>query len=280
MRRGTKKNKSKRLVILSDGHAGHLTGLTPPGFGIVQPGTQEGWRYKAYNVAHEVYGWFEAEISALKAEKPIDICVNNGDAIDGRGERSGSTELIATDRHTQAKMAAGALLLTEAPVYVATYGTPYHTGEKEDFEDVMITELRNHPSVKRAKIGSHEWIDVNGCVFDFKHKVGSSTIPHGRFTAPAKEQLWNVLWAEHDEQPKADVIVRSHVHYHTFCGTPTWMALTTPALQGMGTKYGSRQCTGRVDIGFIHFDIEPDGSYTWQAHIAKLACNKAKALKL
>jgi hypothetical protein len=38
--------------------------------------------------------------------KPIDILFVNGDEVDGKGKRSGGTELISTDRSVQAEMAA------------------------------------------------------------------------------------------------------------------------------------------------------------------------------
>jgi hypothetical protein len=90
--------------------------------------------------------------------------------------------------------------------------------------------------------------------------VGGSTIPHGRFTATAKERLWNVLWNERELRPKAQVILRGHVHYATFCGEPGWVAMTLPALQGMGTRYGGRVCSGTVHWGAVIFDVNEDGT--------------------
>ena len=64
----------------------------------------------------------------------------------------------------------------------------------------------------------------------------------------------------------ANVIIRSHVHYHEFSGNPTHIAMTTPALQGWGSKYGERQCSGIVDIGLVQFDIS-EGEYSWKCHL-------------
>jgi len=106
--------------------------------------------------------------------------------------------------------------------------------------------------------------------------VGRSIIPHGRFTALGRERLWNVLWAEHDEYPKADIIVRSHVHYYGGCFGSNWEAITTPALQGPKTKFGARIATGTVDFGLVWYDIESKRIWRRNARIVKLKSQSQK----
>jgi hypothetical protein len=171
-------------------------------------------------------------------------------------------------------MAAACIEIASAPKIIMTYGTPYHSGTGEDFENLV------KDYVKADKIGSHEWADVNGVIFDIKHKVGSSSIPHGRYTAIARENLWSMIWAERDEQPKSDIIIRSHVHHLGYVGNGDFLGITTPALQAQGTKFGSRQCSGVVDFGLISFDIDSDGRYEWRPHLAKIIAQKAHAIKL
>ena len=157
---------------------------------------------------------------------------------------------------------------TDSGTYIAEgflcHNTPYHTGQLEDWEDAVARD------VGAEKIGGEDVIDVNGLIINYRHHVGRSTIPHGRFTPVAKEMLWNLLWAERDEYPKADVLIRSHVHYHVYCGSPGWLAMTTPALQGYGTKYGGRRMSGTVDIGMVVFDVRGKERYTWMAELLRL----------
>ena len=87
--------------------------------------------------------------------------------------------------------------------------------------------------------------------------------------APLVKRLVNGLWAARGEYPLADVIIRSHVHYHNFCGGSDWLAMTTPALQGYGSKYGARRCTGLVDVGMVHFDIWSKERWEWKAEILR-----------
>ena len=260
----------RRIVIISDMHCGSRAGLTPPD-----------WMYPEHCADHEretfarnqrlTWAWFSRTIDRLR---PIDYLFVNGDAIDGKGDRSGGTEQLESDRSKQAEIASEIIRFIAAPKIVMIYGTPYHVGNEEDWERLVAND------VNAGKIGGHEWVEVNGVVFDLKHKVGGSQIPHGRYTAVAREALWNLVWSTQDGQPKADVIVRSHVHYFAHCGNSSTLAIVTPALQGWGSKFGVRECAGTVDIGFLHFDVRGKGDYDWHAHILKPKANAAREMIL
>lgn len=248
-----------RLVILSDLHCGHRAGLTPPGWQSPREGNPA-------MVAHAqqqrlIWQFYAAELRRLQ---PIDVLVVNGDAIDGRGSRSGGTELLTTDLDAQSQMAVQCIAEAQAGQVHVVAGTPYHVGpDGEDWEAIIAERCG-------GAFHSHLWLPINGVMFDFKHKIGSSSVPHGRHTAISRERGWNLLWHERGGAPKSDVLIRSHVHYHEYSGNPAHLAMTTPALQGWGSRYGERQCSGVVDVGFIHFDISAGGQYTWQAHILEI----------
>lgn len=266
----------KRMAVLADLHCGHLVGLTPPRWQVT-PTKSDGRtkRDKYAEIQKEAWAWY---LKNITSRGPFDVIVVNGDAIDGKGARSGGTELITSDRHEQVQMAAQAIL--RAPKAkgcktILTYGTAYHTGDGEDFENALADE------VNATKIGSHEWVDMGGVVFDFKHHVGGSQIPHGRSTAINREALWSAIWAETDYTPTSNVVIRSHVHYFTFAGGDIEPALriTTPALQAMGTKFGSRRCSGTVSFGFLTFTVDK-GVMTWEPVLGKLKTQKATAIKV
>jgi hypothetical protein len=241
----------KRVVIISDLHCGHLVGLTPPAWHINNDG-------KLYKIQKELWGFYTQAIDSLK---PIDILIVNGDAIDGKGARSGSTEARTADRYEQCKMATECIEYAGAKKIRMTYGTPYHVGQEEDWERVVADNVG-------AKIESHGFYNVDGVVFDCKHKIGSSSVPHGRGTAIKREKVWNLIWESRKHQPKADVVVRSHVHYFDMDvdSITDAIGIVTPALQGYGSKYGARQCSGTVDIGIVYFDVE-NGDSGWPGYI-------------
>jgi hypothetical protein len=258
----------KRIVIISDLHCGSRSGLTPPAWQW-PTNSKNRDRRKYAEMQARVWAYYEETLAALQ---PIDCLVVNGDAIDGKGERSGGTELLEADRNEQALMAAECIRVARAKQVVIVRGTPYHVGKEDDFESAVAALCGAN------KIGDHEWIEAEGIIFDLKHKVGSSSIPHGRNTAPQRAALWNALWAERGLQPRARVIVRSHVHYHVYSGDVRKLVLTTPALQGW-TKFGAKECEGTTDVGLVHFDCE-GGNFSWVAHLLDLQWAAAKPYKV
>ena len=204
---------------------------------------------------------------AMDSLKPIDILVANGDMIEGKGESSEGVELITPDRHDQVRMAAEAIEYTEARHVRIMYGTRRHVGKEEDFESVLADSLKG----MGVTVQGHAFMNVNGVNIDVKHKVGSSVIPHGRFTAIARSRMWNVIWnSEHERQPKADILIRSHVHYFGHAGGASWLGVTTPALT-YNSSYGVRECEGLVDVGMIVFDFDEKGNYEWNPILAGFA---------
>ena len=271
--------KRKRIVCVSDLHCGQRVGLTHPDYQW-DAGQRDDhiWR-KCAQIQRECWKWYAAIAKRLR---PIDVLMVNGDAIDGRGERSGGVELITADRAEQIEMAQGALEIWGTPHIAMTGGTEYHVGDKESWEGILAKKLK-------AKIGDHEWVEVAFgkkvvATFDLKHFVGGSQIPYGRATARKRELIWNQLWADAGLQPRADWIIRSHVHYceggFQFFGPRMVWALTTPALQAMGTRYGARRCSGLVDYGLIWWDFTEDGLYTWDVELATIPAQKARALRV
>ena len=101
-------------------------------------------------------------------------------------------------------------------------------------------------------------------------------MPYSGPTAVLKDRVWNALWALRGEQPLGDVIVRSHVHTYVHVDTSDYEALTTPALQGMGSKYGSRRCSRTVDFGLVGWDVKSKHDKPFFKHIVKIPEQKAK----
>jgi len=224
----------KRCMVISDLHCGHRAGLTPPK-----------WQTEFssfYDQQVEMWEWYAQKCTELKP----DILFVLGDMVDGRGKKSGGTEQITTSFKEQVKMVEYCLNMTGAGKMVAVYGTPYHTSVDGEDSECFI---------KNIKISGHEFPKIHDIQFDLKHKIGASSIPHGRYTALAKSRLWNQLWKDIDGQPKSDIIIRGHTHYFDYCGNSNYLAMICPALSGWGSIYGVRQCEGIVNTGLLWFDI-------------------------
>lgn len=239
---GPSERQEYKILAIGDLHSGHRVGLTPP-FWQQHPDKYIGLREK-------LWAFYAAEVDM---DKPYDLVIVNGDAIDGKGDRSGGTEQITTDRKVQALIAAEAIKYADCKKVRMTYGTPYHAGSQEDHEKDVVTELEKDGY--DAEISSQLFLSIYGRQINVKHKIGSSIIPYGRLTALAREILQNRQWYLEGVQPKADIIIRSHVHYSERIEHDDCHGVILPALQGLGSKYGSRQCSGTVHFGITVITI-------------------------
>ena len=256
--------RRKKVVAIGDLHCGSRVGLTPPKWQLTKPDKYTEIREECWQLYTEM----------IDAEKPIDVLLVNGDAIDGPGARQGGTDVLTTDPAEQIDIAEEAIRYAEAKHVVMTYGTFYHTGVDTDWESVLARH------VKAEKISAEEHVDINGLIINMKHTIGRSSIPHGRATPIARDRLWNLLWNERGQCPKADVILRSHVHYFHYTGEHNWLAMTLPALCGLGSKYGSRIPSETVDFGIVWFDIQDKERWSWGWNTALGATQKTQALAL
>lgn len=245
-----------RALLISDLHCGHWGGLTPPEYWYPTDDADPIRRHFA-RIQRIMWRWYEKVNPAFG---PFDALICNGDAIEGKGERSGGKELLTADRRAQCQMAAKAIRLAGAKRIHIIRGTPYHTGKEEDWEDVLAG------MVDAEDVTNRGWYEHEGVVTECRHRVSSSIIPHGRHTAPSREAMWNALQAERGLQPHAHIMARSHVHYHIYNGDARRVVFTTPALQA-DTDYGSRMMSGTIDLGVMVIDIDGPRRYRWRAEL-------------
>ena len=248
----------KRIVVISDLHCGHRVGLTPKRHQPKVDRNAPHYLKKLAQMRAYMWRWFEAAITSVQ---PIDKLIVNGDAIEGKGEKTGSTELITADRALQAEIAADAINFVGAKEVWATYGTPYHTGAAEDWEDIVYSKVNNF-----RKIEAEGHYDVNGLQIICKHFIGNSSSPVSRATAISTAQVKQMLWALTGHQPLANLIIRSHIHRSFNFGDTgmNFQSWTTPGLQGLGSKYGARQCDGLpIQFGFLVVNVISNKPGEW-----------------
>ena len=237
----------KRVLVWADPHCGHLVGLTPP----------EYWEseHTKWGQTERVCWNFVAE--RLEVYRPFDILIVNGDAVAGKNKKSGSRQLIDASMKKQCEIAHNAILFCDCKTVRMTRGTPYHVGADDNWEDILPDLLANDGI--DATIKNHGFYNINGKIFDVKHKISGSSIPHGRLTAIAKEILWAKMWHDRDVQPLPDVLIRSHVHYYEQIYHDDCYGIVTAALQGLGDEFGEQQCSGTVAFGFVVIDVYNSG---------------------
>lgn len=259
--------RTNKILILSDLHCGHRYGLAHPSQCINK-------------IQLNAWKFFE---QGIKKYGPFDTIFCNGDLIDGRGKKNAGVELITTNLEEQADMAINIIKQIQQlnhhkkikNIYF-TRGTPYHTGEAEDWENLVAREFRNG---NKVNIGETLLIDVNGVVFDLKHKVASGSLPHTRSSSPSRDIVFAILKEGLEGRAKADVFIRSHVHYYNFVECMQRIAVTTPALQ-INSSYGERQCNGIVNFGFLVCEVQENKQLKWTKHISQIPFKKEQIIKI
>jgi hypothetical protein len=267
--------KPKKMLIVSDLHCGHRSGLTPPAFNHSVDNDAPHHLKKQYRMRRELWRWFASAVNMIGE---VDYLLINGDCIEGKGAKSGGTELITSDRNEQVAITVKAVSMIKVKSKIfMTYGTPRHVGEEEDFEDTVAKGL------EAAKIEGEGHYDLNGLQIAAKHYIGNSSSPISSMTALRGAQIKQLLWATHKQQPQANLIIRSHIHRCYGVSEPAlnFQGWVTPALQGLGSKYGIRQCDGLpVDFGMILVKVDNPNSWNVTPIIAPKALEASEVLKL
>lgn len=254
----------KRVVFLSDMHCGSKHGISPPEW---QGNTGD----EFYQGRIELWNWFSGEIDAIKAERPLDYVIFVGDVVDGQGRKSAGSEQTTTDWGEQLDCATSVIERIGADKYVFIMGTGYHVGDSCDYERFLARRFD-------ATFWRKKNIEINGCIFNVRHHGGRSSIPYGMNSA-AKSKFWNMYNALKGKEDNAHVVLRAHTHWFRYAGEEDWLAMLIPGLELPDTRYGAR-FEGGYSIGFVLFDVNDDGSYTWQVRLAKLEAEKVQTLKL
>jgi hypothetical protein len=268
------RGKMKTILIISDMHCGHVFGLTDPKWDVSAPDDAEREVTKPIAIRKALWSWFDHELASM--ERP-DVLIVNGDAIEGKGERSGGTELLTSDRHVQVDMAASVIRRVRARRVFMTYGTAAHVGKEEDFE----ATLRDKVGAEKIEAEGH--YAINGLNIACKHYIGNSASPMSKTTAMNGAQIRQTLWSIRGQQPRANLIVRSHIHrcYGVIEPGTNWAGWTTPGLQGLGTKYGARAIDGLpVDFGFLVVHVNSESSWDVEPHVAPCKLQQAAVTKL
>jgi predicted phosphodiesterase len=263
----------KRILIMSDTHCGHKSGLTPPAWQSQPPESAPHAVLKGAALRSALWNWFAARVAEFQ---PINYLLHLGDCIDGRGEKSGGVELLTGDREEQSRMAALCIQEVKATdgIYMV-YGTPYHVGEAEDWENWVARE------VKANKIEAEGHYEVNGLRIAAKHFVGNSASPASKYTALSSAQVKQLLWAELGQQDRADLILRGHVHRYARVEDEINCAAVCPPLQGLGSRFGVRQRDGLpVSFGFLIADIESPQQWGLRKVLLPLAEQRGEVNRL
>jgi len=115
----------------------------------------------------------------------------------------------------------------------------------------------------------YAFVEINKKMFNFTHHVGFNKWAAYRTTAIARELAG--MHFEAGKLHKADVIVRSHVHYFVHVEFPHTHGVSTPAWKFPDAHLFRGGVAGTTpDVGCVEFIIEPNEDIIVKKHIAEL----------
>jgi len=152
-------------------------------------------------------------------------------------------------------------------------GSNYHVSlDGTSFEEIIAEKIG---AKKYKAFGGKGYTDYYllleqyGKYFNFTHHVGFNKWAAYRTTALAREMAGMVF--EKDKMGKADVLVRSHVHYFVHVEFPNTHGFTTPAWKFPDAHLFRGGTAGTTpDIGMVEMIIEPNGDLFIEKHIKSL----------
>lgn len=224
-----------RGVIISDTHCGSLAGLCPPEY----QNELNRW------MAEPLWDWYMKTLEEISA---VDICIVNGDIIDGEQKKSGGLDLISTDVWVQQKMAIKVLSEIKANEWRFTYGTPYHGVNGSRDEEVVADHFK-------GEIKENLRLDLKGVKLDVRHTISATQNPYGQASSAFKEVVRDLVTSTDCDAEPADVVIRSHAHSYWNVKNDRKEAIITPCMQVPETVFGFKCKTWYYTLGLIEFEV-------------------------
>jgi hypothetical protein len=262
-------NGSKTIAIYSDIHVGSTTAVCSPNPVISETSSE----YKPNALQKELYQIWEEAIDDL-TKKP-DLCVINGEPVDGGNPKQLGNQSWSTNLYDQSIDSCKLLKKVDAKEYLFVRGSGYHVQIQGTPIENYVAEMMGGVkySVYKGMQPKNADFYANVKCFDtnisFTHHIPYAKFFAYRATPISKESALMAL--DKGRNMKYDVIVRSHVHYFMMVKSAHTIGFTTPAWKypdghlyrgGMGGTF--------PDIGMVELIIEPNNEVIVNEHITEL----------
>lgn len=269
--------KPKRVLVISDLHVGSSTALCSQKPIIADLGT-----FYTPNGLQKIF--FKAWSDMIKELKgPVDLLVVNGECIDGANVKQVGQQSWTTNIDDMMNDAKKLIEMIPYKKVLILRGSGYHEQvDGTNFEEIMADKLRDCVKYKayggEGKTDYFAFVKIYGKTFNFTHHIGFSKSEAYRTTALAREMVG--MHFQHDKLGRADIFVRSHVHYFTHVEFTHTHGVTTPCWKYPDAHLFRGGLAGTTaDIGMVEFVIEPNGKILFEKYIAEIEY-KPKILEL
>lgn len=263
---GGRSKSSKSILIASDMHVGSTTAVCTESPEMGEKETQ----HKPNALQRELLGaWINCKDELI--QKPT-LMVINGEPIDGDNFKQVGQQCWSTSMQDQIDDSAKLINMIPHDKLMFVRGSGYHvTRGGTPLEESMARQMNAEPYKAFGGNGLTDYyalVEMHGKLFNFTHHVGFNKWAAYRTTALAREMAGMVF--ERNKMGKADVIVRSHVHYFVHIEFTHTHGFTTPAWKfpdGHLFRGGTAGTT--PDVGMIEVIVEPNGKVIIEKHIAE-----------
>lgn len=248
-----------KVLSLGDTHCGHLGGLTPPAFQLSVHDSAPERRRIIAEAQREMYKWY---VDTVVKRGPYDVVILGGDLADGKQAKSDGEDLWSTKVRDQVSCAITLLepLIVKGKTKVfGVKGSRYHT---EGYADDEILEALG------AEASHQELLEIDGTVFDIRHKVGCGGAPSSR-PGVRNEWLHSLIWNAHGDGPRAEVVVRHHAHTYWHEGDGSYLGIVVPGLQWF-SDFGQLNVRRWIGVGCVRFTTQRKGLPKWEPMLARL----------
>ncbi len=228
-----------KILLISDLHVGSRYAVAPNNF----------HSHKNNRIQQAIYKQWQQ----MAKQSKYDYVIINGDVVDGTQRFNEGSDTWTCDLDEQIEAAIQLLNEIVYDKLLVTYGSPYHTKENLNCDQVFAKEAS-------ASVHNHELhfqpVRQND-IFHISHAVGVSTASWQYRTTPLAKELVAALLNE-KELFKYRGIIRSHAHYYCKVNFSSSFALITPCWQTR-TPYMIRKGLSLIPkLGWITLDNELD----------------------
>jgi len=258
---------SKSVLIVSDMHVGSTMSICSKEPEL----SDKDSTWNPNKLQKELLAAWEECVDEL-VQKPT-VLVINGEPCDGGNRKQLGQQSWTTNLQDQ--LIDAEKLIKKIPYHnlIFNRGSGYHvTQDGTNFEEIIAKQM--NADKYRAFGGSgytdyYSLIKIHHKLFNFTHHVGFNKWAAYRTTALAREMAGMVF--ERDKMGKADVIVRSHVHYFVHVEFTHTHGFTMPAWKFPDAHLFRGGTAGTTpDIGMVEVIVEPNGDIDVVKHIAEL----------
>jgi hypothetical protein len=252
---------SQRVLVIGDTHVGSDVALSPEELILASKN-----RILANEVQLAILQEFYDMIDDVGT---VDLLILNGDLVEGTNYYGEGLGCVTTNMDMQAEVAIDLLSEIKFRKVVGCPGTKYHVKCNPNLDKKVIEGLggvcMNEISmqIEQTRIYANHRTPVRMS----KWETRSQSI--------AQDLLLNELNSM--DFGHYDIICKSHVHYYVALDQGTSVGFVCPCWKGRDefAKNSTNPFAFNPSIGYVMFDIEDDGSFSWTKSVKHLKGNSA-----